>query len=106
MAQKNPEESLKTFVSEDPQSRYTFDSERGAPESEICREGDKLSRKCIKVNSNAFDEVIPNYAGMLFDMDFIESINFIQHQQDLGFFCALPMDPSRTYIECKPIPKA
>ena len=34
---------------EDPKAKYTFNSERDAPESEICREGDKLSRKCIMV---------------------------------------------------------
>ena len=39
------------MVQEDPQSKYTFNSERDAPESELCREGDKLSRKCIMVRS-------------------------------------------------------
>ena len=71
---------------EDPQSRYTFDSEkRDAPEVEICREGDKLSRKCIQasratlvlnngwdasahpgngpIGSYAFDEDVPSNAG-------------------------------------------
>ena len=34
---------------EDPNSRYTFDSERDAPQSELCREGKEKGRKCIMV---------------------------------------------------------
>lgn len=86
MAKDSPEQTLKAFVSEDPNSRYTFDSERDAPQSELCREGDKLSRKCIMIQ--------------------MHSTRLFQAMQEQGFFCALPMDPSRTHIECKPIPKS
>ena len=62
-----PEEQLRAFIAvgasylpccwplltkifqEDPDSKYTFDSERDATQSEICREGKKLSKKCITV---------------------------------------------------------
>ena len=26
--------------------------------------------------------------------------------QNLGFYCALPLDPSKTHMECIPIPKS
>ena len=49
---------------EDPQSKYTFDSvERDAPECEFCREGDKLSRKCIQVSSCALVFARPGLHG-------------------------------------------
>lgn len=34
---------------EDPDTRYTFDSERDAPQSEICREGRDKAHTCITV---------------------------------------------------------
>ncbi|KAI0797864.1 hypothetical protein C8Q75DRAFT_22439 [Abortiporus biennis] len=48
-----PQRKLASFVSEDPESRYTFDSNRDSQESEICREGKKLSRKCIKLQMHS-----------------------------------------------------
>ena len=36
---------------EDPNSVYTFDSERDAPKSELCREGKEKGRKCIEVRT-------------------------------------------------------
>ncbi|KAH9946215.1 uncharacterized protein BXZ73DRAFT_73028 [Epithele typhae] len=85
--QKSPtaEQTLKDFVAEDPDSRYTFDSERGAPKSEIFREGKEKGRKCIMVQ--------------------MHSTRMFQAMQDQDFFCALPMDPSRTHIECTRLPK-
>ncbi|KAI0781061.1 hypothetical protein BD413DRAFT_600511 [Trametes elegans] len=82
---KPPREVLKEFIAEDPNSVYTFDSERDAPQSEICREGKEKGRKCIQMQM---------YSTQLF-----------QAMQDQGFFCALPMDPAHTHIECKRIPK-
>ena len=38
-----------TTTQEDPNSVYTFDSERDAPQSEFCREGKERDRKCIMV---------------------------------------------------------
>ncbi|KAJ7043212.1 hypothetical protein C8F04DRAFT_1390048 [Mycena alexandri] len=82
----NPDDVLKTFIARAPASRYTFDSERGAPESSICREeGSNLSRECIVLQ--------------------MQSKRLFEAMQNLGFFCALPMDPNRTYMECTPIPK-
>ncbi|KAL4269412.1 hypothetical protein AB1N83_003021 [Pleurotus pulmonarius] len=74
--------ALKDFISVDPASKYTFDSERDAPTSEICREKD---RECVKLQ--------------------MHSKKMFESMQDLGFFCVLPMDPARTYIECTPLPK-
>ncbi|KAI0763714.1 hypothetical protein BC629DRAFT_973855 [Irpex lacteus] len=80
-----PEKVLEKFISEDPNSKYTFDSERGAPQSEVCREGQQLSRKCIQIQ--------------------MHSTRLFQAMQDQGFFCALPQDPSQTHIKCQRIPK-
>jgi len=84
---KEEKKILESFIAKNPNARYTFDSERGAPQSEICREelGDKR-RECI---------MLQMYSTKLF-----------QAMQDNGFFCALPMDPSRTHIECTQIPKS
>ncbi|KAJ6618347.1 hypothetical protein B0H10DRAFT_1795760 [Mycena sp. CBHHK59/15] len=78
---------LKAFIARAPQSRYTFDSERDAPQSEICRVQDdpKARAECI---------VLQMHSKRLFEA-----------MQNLGFFCAMPMDPQRTYMECTPIPK-
>jgi len=86
MPSKNSEDDLKSFISEDPDSRYTFDSERGARQSEICREGKEKGRKCIMLAMHSTEM----FAAM----------------QAQGFFCALPMDPTRTHMECRRIPKS
>ncbi|KAI0747998.1 hypothetical protein C8Q80DRAFT_1270447 [Daedaleopsis nitida] len=83
--EKSPEKTLKDFVAEDPNSRYTFNSERDAPQSELCREGKDKGRKCIMMQ--------------------MHSTRLFQAMQDQGFFCVLPMDPARTHIECTPLPK-
>ncbi|KAF9820177.1 hypothetical protein IEO21_01610 [Rhodonia placenta] len=85
MPSENPEEQLKTFISEDPDSHYTFDSERGAARSEVCREGKEKGRKCITLA--------------------MHSTKMFAAMQAQGFFCALPMDPSRTHMECRRMPK-
>ncbi|KAH9934821.1 uncharacterized protein B0H18DRAFT_869692 [Fomitopsis serialis] len=82
---QKPEEQLKAFVAEDPNSRYTFDGERGAPQSEICREGNEKSRKCITL--------------------MMQSTAMFSAMQSQGFFCALPMEPGRTHMECRRISK-
>jgi len=83
MPSNNANESLKQFISRDPNKPYTFDSERGASQSEICRQG--KNKECIILQMTSREL----FAAM----------------QENGFFCALPMDPTRTYIECKRIPK-
>ncbi|KAJ7684676.1 hypothetical protein DFH06DRAFT_1156315 [Mycena polygramma] len=76
---------LKTFIARAPTSRYTFNSERDAPQSEICREDGKLGRECI---------ILQMHSKRLFEA-----------MQNLGFFCSLPMDLTQTRIDCTPIPK-
>ncbi|KAI0063457.1 hypothetical protein BV25DRAFT_1802303, partial [Artomyces pyxidatus] len=71
-------------IKRDPASRYTFDSERDAPQSEICRENG--GKECMTLEMNA---------KKLFEA-----------MQEHGFYCALPNDPSRTHMECTPIPKS
>ncbi|KZT11420.1 uncharacterized protein LAESUDRAFT_755073 [Laetiporus sulphureus 93-53] len=83
---RNPEDELKAFVAEDPESRYTFSSPaRDAPETEICREGKDKGRKCISLH--------------------MHSTKMFAAMQAQGFFCALPIDPTRTEIECRRIPE-
>ncbi|TDL27277.1 hypothetical protein BD410DRAFT_782364 [Rickenella mellea] len=81
-----PDDQLKSFVARAPNARYTFDSERDASESELCREqtGDQR-RECIMVQ--------------------MQSKRLFAAMQEHGFFCALPFDPSRTHMECTPLPK-
>ncbi|KAF9792850.1 hypothetical protein BJ322DRAFT_79945 [Thelephora terrestris] len=85
MAKASPEQQLKAFVEKTPQSKFTFDSERDSQESEICRKLGKDSKECITLRMN--------------------SKRLFESMQGLGFFCALPMDPSRTHMECIPVPK-
>ncbi|RPD66010.1 hypothetical protein L226DRAFT_566492 [Lentinus tigrinus ALCF2SS1-7] len=82
---QTPEKVLKDFIAEDPNSTYTFTSERDAPQSELCRDGKEKGKKCIMMQ--------------------MHSTRLFQAMQDQGFFCALPMDPKGTHIECKPLPK-
>ncbi|KAJ7261348.1 hypothetical protein B0H12DRAFT_1106366 [Mycena haematopus] len=77
------DEVLKGFIARAPTARYTFDSERNAPQSEICREDSP--KECITLQ--------------------MQSKRLFEAMQNLGFFCALPMDPKRTHMECTPIPK-
>lgn len=37
------------FTQKQPNAKYTFDSERGAPQSEICREEGPQGRECMMV---------------------------------------------------------
>ncbi|KAK2467042.1 hypothetical protein APHAL10511_001300 [Amanita phalloides] len=79
------EERLRDFISQDPQANYTFDSERGSSKSELCRETGPRSRECITLQ--------------------MQSTRLFQAMQAQNFFCALPMEPGRTYLQCKPLPK-
>jgi len=79
---KDARNVLKAFIAHDPTAQYCFDSERDSPCSEICRSSDK---ECITVQMN--------------------SKQLFEAMQAHGFFCALPMDPKQTHIECRTIPK-
>ncbi|KAF7778856.1 hypothetical protein Agabi119p4_3201 [Agaricus bisporus var. burnettii] len=83
MASKNANDVLKSFLSHDPKARYTFDSEKDSPESQICRQGPQ-SEECITLKMN--------------------SKQLFKAMQDHGFFCALPFNPDKTHMECKPLP--
>jgi len=86
MSKISPEQQLKTFVKKTPDIKYTFDSERDSPQSEICRELGKDRRECITLR--------------------MDSKRLFECMQSLGFFCILPLDPSQTHMECTPIPKS
>ncbi|KIM49429.1 hypothetical protein M413DRAFT_438609, partial [Hebeloma cylindrosporum] len=75
-------EILRAFIKHNPNTQYTFDSERGSSESELCREGGRKGRECITLK--------------------MTSKELFEAMQSYGFFCALPMEPGRTYMSCKP----
>ncbi|KAH9966422.1 hypothetical protein BC827DRAFT_663180 [Russula dissimulans] len=79
----SPKDLLKQFISRNPNAIYTFDSERDASQSEICRQG--KGKECIILR--------------------MTSRELFTAMQENGFFCALPMDPRSTHMECKPVPK-
>ncbi|KAH9981522.1 hypothetical protein BGW80DRAFT_337329 [Lactifluus volemus] len=79
----NQNEVLKQFISRNPNAQYTFDSERDASQSEICRQG--KGKECI---------ILQMTSRQLFTA-----------MQELGFFCALPMDPTQTHMVCNPVSK-
>ncbi|KAJ3905315.1 hypothetical protein F5879DRAFT_748882 [Lentinula edodes] len=81
---EEPQVALREFISRTPNNNYTFDSERDAPQSEICRD-DPKDHECITLQMNSKQM----FAAM----------------QSLGFYCSLPMEPGKTYMECKPLPK-
>ncbi|KAF5358021.1 hypothetical protein D9756_001708 [Leucocoprinus leucothites] len=84
---KQPEDAnkvLKEFLSLDLKARYTFDSERDSSESELCRQQGKNSEECITLKMN--------------------SKRLFEAMQQHGFFCALPSNPEKTHMECKPLP--
>ncbi|EIW85404.1 hypothetical protein CONPUDRAFT_150216 [Coniophora puteana RWD-64-598 SS2] len=80
---KEAEAALNAFVDKDLNARYTFDGERGQPQSEICRES-RNQRECIALQM---------YSTKMFEV-----------MQKRGFYCALPMDPNRTHMVCTKIP--
>ncbi|KAK0210365.1 hypothetical protein DFS33DRAFT_1292726 [Desarmillaria ectypa] len=85
--EKNALQILKSFIGTRPSSQYTFDSERDSPRSTICRPSDSPDGKeCITIEMN--------------------SKKLFATMQSLGFFCALPVDPTQTYMECTPMPKS
>ncbi|OJA17424.1 hypothetical protein AZE42_04824 [Rhizopogon vesiculosus] len=82
---QNADTALNTFISQKAVAEYTFDSDRGSPESELCREGGEKGRECITLR--------------------MHSTRLFEAMQKQGFYCAVPMDPSRTHIACKKIPQ-
>ncbi|WVR05430.1 hypothetical protein IAU60_002445 [Kwoniella sp. DSM 27419] len=90
MANAPPPEQHKTvagFVQEAPNARYTFDSRRNADaeDTELCRITPQGGKSCIKLA--------------------IASAALFKSMQSLGFYCALPAEPTRTHMECTRIPR-
>ena len=60
-------------------------------------------------DTNELETLVRSHAGeelFLLWMAVLEKTDLNPNSQELGFFCALPMDPGQTYIACKPlIPK-
>ncbi|KAJ1972037.1 hypothetical protein H4R35_004898 [Dimargaris xerosporica] len=65
------------FIQEDPNREYTVD----AKAQQVCRQLPNGNRSCIRV---ALDQ------KAMFEV-----------MQKLDFFCTLPMDPEKTYLECR-----
>ncbi|KIJ44221.1 hypothetical protein M422DRAFT_67521 [Sphaerobolus stellatus SS14] len=82
-----PKQALKSFIEQSPSSNYTFESKRESDHSEICRGtgGTEGGKDCVDI--------------------WLSSKQMFAAMQENGFFCALPMDPEKTHMECKPIPK-
>ncbi|KAI0282199.1 hypothetical protein BGY98DRAFT_139226 [Russula aff. rugulosa BPL654] len=97
MPSNNAKESLRQFISRDPNAHYSFDSERDATQSEICRQS--KNKECIILQMTSREL----FAAMQVRVSHL-SLLFTAPTEN-GFFCTLPMDPTRTYIECKRIPK-
>ncbi|TEB35969.1 hypothetical protein FA13DRAFT_1209860 [Coprinellus micaceus] len=79
----NEEDRLKSFVNLQPKGPYAFDSERDAKVSELCRGSGMNEKDCIKLQ--------------------MSSRRLFKAMQDQGFYCALPMEPGRTHMVCKPL---
>ncbi|WVF71959.1 hypothetical protein IAT40_006769 [Kwoniella sp. CBS 6097] len=76
------------FVAEAPSARYVFDSRRNSdesPDTELCRVTPQGGKSCIKLA--------------------IASAALFKSMQSLGFYCALPAEPTRTHMECNRIPR-
>ncbi|KAI7876176.1 hypothetical protein K492DRAFT_198674 [Lichtheimia hyalospora FSU 10163] len=67
---------LNKFVDAAPQYSYNIDQYRG----QICRQLPGGQEECLKLS--------------------LEYTEMFSQMQKLGFFCALPMDPKKTHMEC------
>ncbi|TFK62198.1 hypothetical protein BDN72DRAFT_403854 [Pluteus cervinus] len=85
LGSSTPQACLDTFVAKAPKSRYTLQGSKETPQSEVCREGEGNVRECL---------VLQMHCTEMFEA-----------MQKHGFYCALPMDPRQTHIECVPISK-
>ncbi|KAH7103927.1 hypothetical protein BKA62DRAFT_32010 [Auriculariales sp. MPI-PUGE-AT-0066] len=110
-------EKLQQFVQKEPNAFYTFDSERDAPESQICRRlsSAKERKDCVTVRSQwqqpYFTQTCSLCPHLRQNTDTCDSqlklhaTAMFASMQDLGFYCALPMEPGQTHMECKPLPR-
>ncbi|KAJ3741843.1 hypothetical protein DFH05DRAFT_1461927 [Lentinula detonsa] len=63
------QETLRRFISRTPNNNYTFDSERDAPQSEICRD-DPNNHECITFPHDTSPDRILNFACYLQQLEF------------------------------------
>ncbi|WVN86685.1 uncharacterized protein L203_101857 [Cryptococcus depauperatus CBS 7841] len=84
-----PEEhnTVAQFIQESPGAKYYFDSRRNddLADTELCRMTANGGKTCIKV--------------------VMQSAALFKSMQALGFYCALPAEPTRTHMECHRIPR-
>ncbi|KAL7424183.1 hypothetical protein Q5752_001769 [Cryptotrichosporon argae] len=74
------------FVQEAPNARYVFDSrrEKEGEDVQLCRQTPE-GVSCIKLA--------------------MQSAALFKSMQTIGFYCALPAEPTRTHMECNRLPK-
>ncbi|ALO60415.1 hypothetical protein CNB04245 [Cryptococcus deneoformans JEC21] len=74
------------FIQEAPAAKYFFDSRRNEDQAdtELCRLTPNGGRSCVKVA--------------------MHSAALFKSMQSLGFYCALPAEPTRTHMECNRLP--
>ncbi|KAI9301490.1 hypothetical protein BJ944DRAFT_243220 [Cunninghamella echinulata] len=70
-------QKLDSFVNKAPGNDYTIDQKA----QELCRQLPNGQQDCIKLN--------------------LEYTEMFSQMQKLGFFCALPMDPTQIHMECR-----
>ncbi|OAX40033.1 hypothetical protein K503DRAFT_29963 [Rhizopogon vinicolor AM-OR11-026] len=104
---QNADTALNTFISQKTLAEYTFDSDRGSPESELCREGGEKGRECItlRMHSTRLFEAMQVCVWLTKTCAPLPFFFLTTLEQKQGFYCAVPMDPSRTHIACKKIPQ-
>ncbi|KAI7866196.1 hypothetical protein BDF14DRAFT_1728840 [Spinellus fusiger] len=68
---------LNQFVEKAPQNNYNIDQYK----NQLCRQIPGKQEECLKLN--------------------LEFVQMFGEMQKLGFFCALPMDPKKTHMECQ-----
>jgi hypothetical protein len=95
-------------VQEAPAATYEFSTDDQAQRAEICRRT-KDGVSCIKLqgNSKKMFETMQVRLILLsptsLSLARYDEDNSNCMEQGLGFFCALPADPEKTHMECKPL---
>lgn len=95
----NETSRLATFVESAPQYNYNIDQYK----QRICRQLPGGQEECVKLNLEGKKNAKVVYqkgAGWLNCFRRKIVTRMFSEMQKLGFFCALPMDPTQTHIEC------
>ncbi|KAH7889908.1 hypothetical protein F5I97DRAFT_608345 [Phlebopus sp. FC_14] len=100
--QKDASETLRSFISQNPNAQYTFVSQHGSPYTDLCRQDGENSRQCVTLKMYSTQM----FEAMQASRSFALSVpDYPPIQQKYGFFCALPSDPSRTHMVCRKLPR-